>query len=187
MKSGDGITAESIETEGEYPVYGGNGLRVYTSNYTHDGAFALIGRQGALCGNIHIVRGQFWASEHAVVATLGAGHNVNWFGAILTAMNLNQYSIAAAQPGLAVERVLNLLLPVPPKQAQAYCKPHRRVHFAHQRCYCPVQPPDRVAGRVPHSPDCRRDFRQAGRAGSCGAVAGGSRGTGRRLAAVHPR
>ena len=35
-------------------------------------------------------------------------------------MNLNQWSIAAAQPGLAVERVLNLLLPVPPKQEQKH-------------------------------------------------------------------
>ena len=48
IKSGEGITAESIEAEGEYPVYGGNGLRGYTSSYTHDGEFALIGRQGAL-------------------------------------------------------------------------------------------------------------------------------------------
>ena len=113
MKSGEGITVESIEVTGEYPVYGGNGLRGYTSNYTHDGTFTLIGRQGALCGNVHIARGKFWATEHAVVATLGIDHDVDWFGAILTAMNLNQYSIAAAQPGLAVERVLNLHLPVP--------------------------------------------------------------------------
>ena len=120
MKSGEGITAESIEAAGEYPVYGGNGLRGYTSLYTHDGAFALIGRQGALCGNVHIARRQFWATEHAVVATLGVGHDIDWFGAILTAMNLNQYSIAAAQPGLAVERVLNLHLPVPPKQEQQH-------------------------------------------------------------------
>ena len=118
MKSGEGITAESIETVGEYPVYGGNGLRGYASSYTHDGAFALIGRQGALCGNVHIARGRFWASEHAVVAALNGGHEIGWFGAILTAMNLNQYSIAAAQPGLAVERVLNLHLPVPPPQEQ---------------------------------------------------------------------
>ena len=118
MKSGEGITAESIETAGEYPVYGGNGLRGFTSHYTHDGAFALIGRQGALCGNVHVARGKFWASEHAVVSTLGIGHDINWFGAILTAMDLNQYSIAAAQPGLAVERVLNLHLPVPPEQEQ---------------------------------------------------------------------
>ena len=46
MKSGDSISAMSIEPVGEYPVYGGNGLRGYTSHYNHDGAFVLIGRQG---------------------------------------------------------------------------------------------------------------------------------------------
>ena len=124
MKSGDGITETSIEPAGEYPVYGGNGLRGYTSNYTHDGHFALIGRQGALCGNVHIARGRFWASEHAVVATLHPSQVLEWFGAILGAMNLNQYSLAAAQPGLAVERVLNLWLPVPPSEEQAVIATH---------------------------------------------------------------
>lgn len=38
--------------------------------YTHNGIFALIGRQGALCGNVHFVSGRFWASEHAIVSTL---------------------------------------------------------------------------------------------------------------------
>ena len=124
MKSGEGITAESIEAAGEYPVYGGNGVRGYTSCYTHDGSFALIGRQGALCGNINIARGKFWASEHAVVVSVAKGYDIDWFGAVLTAMNLNQYSIAAAQPGLAVERVLNLHLPVPPKQEQIRIASH---------------------------------------------------------------
>ena len=78
---------------------------------------AVVNR-AALCGNVHITRGQFWASEHAVVAALDVGHEIDWFGAILTAMNLNQYSIAAAQPGLAVERILNLYLPVPHLQEQ---------------------------------------------------------------------
>ena len=119
MKSGEGITAESIEPMGEYPVYGGNGIRGYTSNYTHDGKFVLIGRQGALCGNIHVACGQFWASEHAVVAALNPSFVLEWFSAILGVMNLNQYSIAAAQPGLAVERVINLWVPVPPPQDQA--------------------------------------------------------------------
>jgi type I restriction enzyme S subunit len=124
MRSGDGITAMSIEPEGEYPVYGGNGVRGYASRYTHDGDFALIGRQGALCGNVHLVCGRFWASEHAVVATLCSGHNLEWFGALLTAMNLNQYSIAAAQPGLAVERIMNLWMPVPPEQEQTRIAKH---------------------------------------------------------------
>ena len=119
MQSGDAITGMSIEETGEYPVYGGNGLRGYTSSYTHDGDFVLIGRQGALCGNIHLAHGRFWASEHAVVATLRRRHVIDWFGALLRVMNLNQYSIAAAQPGLSVDRVLNLWVPVPPMQEQA--------------------------------------------------------------------
>ena len=124
MKSGEGITAMSIEPTGAYPVYGGNGLRGYTSNYTHDGNFVLIGRQGALCGNVHVARGRFWASEHAVVAALDRGHALEWFRAVLGVMNLNQYSIAAAQPGLAVERVLNLWLPVLDPQEQAVIAAH---------------------------------------------------------------
>ena len=118
MQSGDAITAMSIEETGEYPVFGANGLRGYSSHYTHDGAFALIGRQGALCGNVHLARGRFWASEHAVVATLARGHVIEWFCGLLAVMNLNQYSIAAAQPGLSVDRVLNLWAPVPPIEEQ---------------------------------------------------------------------
>ena len=113
MKSGDFLATESIEPSGKYAVYGGNGLRGYTTDYNHDGEYVLIGRQGALCGNVHIASGRFWATEHAVVATLLPGYGISWFGAILDAMNLNQYSIAAAQPGLAVERIMNLQLPVP--------------------------------------------------------------------------
>ena len=118
MQSGEGITAMSINPIGDYPVFGGNGLRGYTSDYTHDGEFVLIGRQGALCGNIHLTRGRFWASEHAVVATLSPAHVLEWFGALLEVMDLNQYSIAAAQPGLSVDRVLNLWAPVPPADEQ---------------------------------------------------------------------
>ena len=119
MKSGDGITTESIFQEGPYPVYGGNGIRGYSRNFNRDGHFALIGRQGALCGNVHAASGKFWASEHAVVASLNPGHSLDWFVPLLEAMNLNQYSVAAAQPGLSVERVMNLSVPVPPSDEQA--------------------------------------------------------------------
>jgi len=124
MKSGDGITAATIEPRGDYPVYGGNGVRGYTSNYTHEGQYILIGRQGALCGNVHVANGRFWASEHAVVVTLHSAYNVSWFAATLEVMNLNRYSIAAAQPGLAVERIMNLWLAVPPEKEQALIARH---------------------------------------------------------------
>lgn len=118
FQSGDGITSLEIEANGPYPVYGGNGLRGYTTRFTHAGHYALIGRQGALCGNINFAQGQFFASEHAVVPTLQPEMSVVWFGELLRSMNLNQYSQSAAQPGLAVERLRNLYAPVPPATEQ---------------------------------------------------------------------
>lgn len=118
LKSGDGITSLQINDFDTYPVYGGNGLRGYTSSYTHEGDFVLIGRQGALCGNINYANGVFWASEHAVVCRPIKTYDVYWFGEMLRLMNLNQYSNAAAQPGLAVEKVKNLKLPFPPYNEQ---------------------------------------------------------------------
>lgn len=119
LRSGDGIEAENISPEGEYPVYGGNGLRGYAESYTHDGHYVLIGRQGALCGNINYATGKFWATEHAVVATPLKDYDTVWFGELLRVMNLNQYSNAAAQPGLAVDRIKFLRMPIPPREEQS--------------------------------------------------------------------
>ena len=120
MQSGESITGEAIEESGDYPVFGGNGLRGYTSAFTHDGHFALIGRQGALCGNINYATGRFWASEHAVVATPIKPIATIWLGELLRAMNLNQYSVAAAQPGLSVDLVGRIGICLPPLPEQIF-------------------------------------------------------------------
>lgn len=113
LRSGDSITSTDINEFEEFPVYGGNGLRGYTDSYTHEGYYPLIGRQGALCGNINYAEGKFYASEHAVVATPVRKCDVYWIGELMRIMNLNQYSNAAAQPGLAVERIKQLYIPFP--------------------------------------------------------------------------
>ena len=118
LKSGESITAEQIEEDGEYPVFGGNGLREFTDQFTHQGRYALIGRQGALCGNVNYGSGKFWASEHAVVVVPIKQVSTTWLGELLRAMNLNQYSVSAAQPGLSVEMVSNLQIPFPSKSEQ---------------------------------------------------------------------
>jgi type I restriction enzyme S subunit len=118
MKSGEGITSKSIREIEDYPVYGGNGLRGFTSSFTHEGEYILIGRQGALCGNITRVRGKFYASEHAVVVTVFDKNNVDWLSQKLDDMNLNQYSEASAQPGLSVNKILKLPISKPPFDEQ---------------------------------------------------------------------
>lgn len=118
MQSGDAIGTEAINDTGEYPVYGGNGLRGYTSDFTHEGERILIGCQGALCGNVNYASGKFWATEHAIVATPRREFDTKWLGESLRAMNLNQHSQSAAQPGIAVEVVENLDIAVPPISEQ---------------------------------------------------------------------
>ena len=118
MKSGEGITSKRVDNCSPYPCYGGNGLRGFTTRYTHDGSFALIGRQGALCGNVVPAEGQFFASEHAVVVSARQGVDIRWLTYVLGRMHLNRYSESSAQPGLSVSKVLKLPLAFPPIESE---------------------------------------------------------------------
>lgn len=119
MQAGKFISASSIQPEGRFPCYGGNGLRGYVDISNRKGRFPLIGRQGALCGNVHVVDGEFYATEHAVVVDCGEYGDPDCVGLFLEAMNLNQYATATAQPGLSVKKIIELPFPLPPKDEQA--------------------------------------------------------------------
>jgi type I restriction enzyme S subunit len=118
MKSGSSITSASIDDYSEFPCYGGNGLRGYAKEYTHEGNYALIGRQGAHCGNVVSVKGKFFASEHAVVVSALNHIDIDWLAVILKDMNLNRFSESSAQPGLSVSKILKLKIPLPPTKEE---------------------------------------------------------------------
>ena len=118
LQSGSNLTSNEISDTGSYPVYGGNGLRGFYGSYNCEGSHVLIGRQGALCGNINYAEDKFWATEHAVVCYPKKKYNTLWFGEVLRLMNLGQYSLASAQPGLAVERIKGLYMPYPSIEEQ---------------------------------------------------------------------
>ena len=118
MQAGTAITGDDIGAEGDYPVFGGNGVRGYSSSFTHEGEFPLVGRQGALCGCVNFATGKFWASEHAVVLRPNVGVNPTWLAQLLQVMSLNQYSQSAAQPGLSVETIGSIAAPAPLKTEQ---------------------------------------------------------------------
>ena len=118
FKSGKNIKADSISESGEYPVYGGNGLRGYTSSYNHEGLYVLIGRQGALCGNVRSVNGKTYITEHAIAAAGNEKSNTSFLHYLFIKMNLGQYSDQSAQPGLAVNKLLKLKVLLPPISEQ---------------------------------------------------------------------
>ena len=122
LQAGKNITAKDIftrqDTDHRFPCYGGNGLRGYVSSYNREGHFPLIGRQGALCGNINEANGQFYATEHAVVVDTYCETNIDWAINVLLYLNLNQYATSTAQPGLSVGTINEVMIPVPPLEEQ---------------------------------------------------------------------
>jgi type I restriction enzyme S subunit len=116
MQAGKFVAASEIKehrTNGLFPCFGGNGLRGFTETYTHNGTYPLIGRQGALCGNINLSTGRFHATEHAVVAKPNTGVLVGWLYYELVLLNLNRFATGQAQPGLSVDVLEEVPVAIP--------------------------------------------------------------------------
>ena len=122
MHAGKSISAADISPEPNeeyrYLCVGGNGKRGYVSSYNTVGAHPIIGRQGALCGNVNYTDGQVYATEHAVVVDTFCETEAWWAYYFLKQLNLNQYATATAQPGLSVNTIGDVQIPLPPYEEQ---------------------------------------------------------------------
>lgn len=109
LKAGDFTAASDIVDEpseiNPYPCYGGNGIRGYVSEYNQDGEYSLIGRQGALSGNVQFISGKFKNTEHALLVTPIVEMNNTWLNQLLLNLDLKRYQTGAAQPGLSVKNL----------------------------------------------------------------------------------
>ena len=119
FRSGRNISATLIHETGDYPVYGGNGIRGYCGQFSHDGEYVVVGRQGALCGNVRLIQGKNYLSEHAIAVRANEENETKFLLYLLDYMKLGQYSDQGAQPGLAVNKLLRLKCTVPDKKTQS--------------------------------------------------------------------
>ncbi len=118
FSSGKGIAAEHINETGLYRVIGGNGLRGFTDNYNFDGECAIIGRQGAYCGNVQFFSGKGYMTEHAIVAEPNDKNNAKYLTYRLVGLQLGRFSCQSAQPGLSVTKLAKLRISMPPRMYQ---------------------------------------------------------------------
>lgn len=122
LQAGKNISAKEISIvqnkQNNYPCFGGNGIRGYVTSFNISGSHPIIGRQGALCGNINLATNEFYATEHAVVVDFYCETDLMWCYYTLKALNLNQYATATAQPGLAVKVINEAFIPLPPYKEQ---------------------------------------------------------------------
>lgn len=113
LRSGKGIKAESVLDVGLFPVIGGNGIRGYTNVSNFKGECAIIGRQGAYCGNVRFYEGEAYMTEHAVVVVGNELADTRYLACLLSLMHLGNLSAQSAQPGLSVQTLSKLLIHLP--------------------------------------------------------------------------
>lgn len=118
LSSGKGIPASQVFEEGAFPAYGGNGLRGYTDHSNFRGDCAIIGRQGAFCGNVRYFSGEAYMTEHAVVVCANENHNTRYLAYLLSQMNLGRLSGQSAQPGLSVKTLAKEIIELPSLEVQ---------------------------------------------------------------------
>lgn len=122
LKAGKAIKASELSEIKDmfhpYPCFGGNGIRGYIAKTSHEGDYSIIGRQGALCGCINWATGEFYATEHAVVATPKSNCDTKFLFYLFTFADLNKYKSQGAQPGLAVSNLNELCYKIPSLQRQ---------------------------------------------------------------------
>lgn len=118
LSSGKSILASKVHDSGLYPVYGGNGLRGFTDEFNFDGECAIIGRQGAFCGNVRYFAGKAYMTEHAVVVCANEDNNTRFIAYCLSTMNLGRLSGQSAQPGLSVKTLAVQEITIPPLETQ---------------------------------------------------------------------
>ena len=98
VSSGEGLPDYKMKP-GQYPVYGGNGITGYHNQFKFEESRLIIGRVGALCGNVHITQNRSWITDNAlVVSFIDKNQDENFWYFVLNNLNLREYAFQSAQP-----------------------------------------------------------------------------------------
>ena len=120
IKSGDSIINSNLSDEYLYEVFGGNGFMGYFYKYNVSGENIIIGRVGALCGNIRYINEEKWITDNALILNLINLSKIlySYVSYVLKCANLNTLSVSNAQPLITGTKIMNILIAIPPLSEQ---------------------------------------------------------------------
>ena len=120
LSSGKAIKIRQLTDDGEFPVYGGNGINGLYSEYNVDSNAIIIGRVGYYCGSVYKTDRKAWVTDNALIATIKEPNifNIDFLVAILKYLDLGKTSVSTAQPVVSGKGILPLIVPVPPFNEQ---------------------------------------------------------------------
>ena len=120
VSSGKGLKVNLLQG-GDFPVYGGNGINGYHSEFLIENPRLIIGRVGAKCGVTCITKPKSWVTDNAlIVEPIIDDFDIKFFQLKLEYENLNKLSVSTAQPVISGSKIYNyeiLLPPLPEQQA----------------------------------------------------------------------
>lgn len=120
LSSGKTIKVRQLTDEGDFPVYGGNGINGMYSDYNVEPKTIVIGRVGYYCGSVYKTISKAWVTDNALIATIKEPNifDIDFLVSTLTYLNLGTTSVSTAQPVVSGKGILPLIVPIPPKKEQ---------------------------------------------------------------------
>lgn len=129
--------ADRAERRGEFPYYGASGQIDTIDEFLFDGAYLLIGEDGAnlLSRSTPIafqVHGKFWVNNHAHVVSPAGATPLGYLELLLNGMDLSPYVTGTAQPKLPQSSMNKIPLPLAPlrEQQRVVLEVERRLSLA---------------------------------------------------------
>ncbi|WNK03346.1 restriction endonuclease subunit S [Escherichia coli] len=119
VKSGDGLTAKEMNSSGDIPVYGGNGITGYHDKYNTEESTIVIGRVGYYCGSVHLTPEKSWITDNALLVDFNRDLITEKFAYwLLKATNLRVDTSSSAQPVISGAKIYSIEIVVPPVEEQ---------------------------------------------------------------------
>uniref|UniRef100_UPI0035709FD5 restriction endonuclease subunit S n=1 Tax=Helicobacter cinaedi TaxID=213 RepID=UPI0035709FD5 len=114
------ITAKEILEQGQYKVYGANGVIGFYDKYNHKDAEVAMTCRGATCGTINFTEPESWITGNAMIITPLEKNLIlkKFLIYILPLSNIKSVITGAAQPQITRTNLSQLKIPLPPLEIQ---------------------------------------------------------------------